>query len=381
MTTDTLLRNADIQTLTSALRDRHARRWDVVLPSADLALDNNGRLFVPAGTVQIDFDGVTSGAGAFDLTSVAVENLSARCGIPIAYLRRMLNDAQPLAAQNVNHWLDADNRSVMVRTLLGASGEGGVARAILSDRFAIMDDLDVVMSALEGLTEALGGEQIVVSGCDLTERRMYVRVTSPTIARAVPALVERYRDPRSNRLGRDFPMISAGFVLKNSEVGEGAFNLVPQVVFQVCTNGMTRTEDAMRKVHVGGKHDHGTITWAGDTEEASLTLVKKQTRDAARHFLSFEYLDSVIAVLEGFAEQTITTETARPVVRTVTKALRYDEKRQDAVLAAFMTGGDYSPLGVAQAVSNVAIDVKDGDDAADLQADTFRVMEMAASAA
>jgi hypothetical protein len=78
-------------------------------------------------------------------------------------------------AANVNAWLDGDDRKFLLRCLRPASGDGpGAARAFLSDGYKIIDNLDVLLAVLDGVRQASAPVQ--VDGCDLTERRMYVRV-------------------------------------------------------------------------------------------------------------------------------------------------------------------------------------------------------------
>jgi hypothetical protein len=77
----------------------------------------------------------------------------------------------------VSAWRDGDARKFLIRCLRPAGGSGpGAARAFLSDRHKRIDNLDVLLAALDGVRAA--GVPVEVDGCDLTERRMYVRVVS-----------------------------------------------------------------------------------------------------------------------------------------------------------------------------------------------------------
>jgi hypothetical protein len=66
-------------------------------------------------------------------------------------------------------------------------------RAFLSDGYKIIDNLDVLLAVLDGVRQA--GAPVQVDGCDLTERRMYVRVVCEQVRVLAPALLAGYRSP------------------------------------------------------------------------------------------------------------------------------------------------------------------------------------------
>ena len=105
------------------------------------------------------------------------------------------------------------------------------------------------MAVLDGVRQS--GASVQVDGCDLTDRRMYVRVVCEQVRAPARALLDGYRSPFTGTSGADNPVVFAGFVITNSETGCGAFSLTPRLVVQVCRNGMMITRDAMRVVHLG----------------------------------------------------------------------------------------------------------------------------------
>src|SRR5690606_14026538 len=124
--------------------------------------------------------------------------------------------------ETVRDAIPGDDRSFLVRTFKTDEGPG-IARAFLSDRYSVMDNLDVLMASLDGIREA--GVKVDVAGCDLSERRMYVRLVSPEVQVSAVELLKDYRSPFSGQSGADLPIISAGLLIQNSEVGNGAFSL------------------------------------------------------------------------------------------------------------------------------------------------------------
>ena len=269
MTTDTTpdppagVRNATLGDLAGLLRDQQARKVDIVA-SASAIRARNGQLVIDGTDPVLGPDGVTMTTGTYTPTEVCDQGLADKLGIPVQYLRRVRGQRPALYDANVNAWLDGDPRKFLVRCLRPATGEGsGAARAFLSDGYRRIDNLDVLLAALDGVRQA--GVPVQVDGCDLTERRMYVRVVCEQVRALAPALLAGYRSPFTGAAGADNPVVFSGFVLSNSETGCGAFTLTPRLVVQVCRNGMTITRDAIRSVHHGERLDEGVVSWSGNT--------------------------------------------------------------------------------------------------------------------
>lgn len=369
------LRNGSLASLVDLLQDENVRRHDLVVPAAALKMSEDGHvgMFTPT---TIDETGVTAaGFHTVEPTAVAHEQIGSAFDIPRGYYKRMLDGHGDLLAENVNHWLDIDNRSFFVRTLSASEDQPAVMRALLSDRFRPMDDLDTLLAALEGVHAAGINPADLDISADRSDRRMYVRINAPGVTVEALDLVERYVDARTGRRGNVYPIISAGVVLRNSDVGMGAWSIAPRITFQVCTNGMTRTTEAQRKVHVGGRHDEGVVDWSDETLRRELAVITSKTTDAVKTFLTEEYLTGVVNELRGF--QAVPLADPLAAVAEVTKGLSYSKEDAESILNAFVKGGDLTPLGVAQAITNVAQDL-DADKAADMENDSWAAMEHAA---
>ena len=84
----------------------------------------------------------TPGGEPLAIRDTAHGQLAERVGIPKAYYDRMREHAPALFDTNVNHWLLASDGRRLVRTL------DGHARAILSDRYRMLDNDDLAAVAL-----------------------------------------------------------------------------------------------------------------------------------------------------------------------------------------------------------------------------------------
>lgn len=379
------LRHADLRDLAEALQSQKLRSVDHLITAPALRFQD-GNVLVPTGEVEITDDGVSQVSGLYRPTNVGDEGIAAKVGIDLRYLRKMRESIPGLIDVNAHAWLDRmDPGTKFLLRLLRGNGPGedgthGVMRALLSDSYRCIDNFDVLMATLEGVQTAGVDPGTMKIEADLTERRMYVRLTSDAITTNVLALVERYRDPATGRTGREYPLLSAGLVISNSETGNGAFNIAPRVVFQVCTNGQTLTKDGMKAVHLGGKlQGEGEITWSDRTQQANLNLIRSKTADAVTTFLSVGFLDTIAERMEAAAGVRIVDPVK--TITTVSQKLGYTKAQQASILAAFIDGGAATAGGVMQAVTYIAQHEPDGDRAADLEASAFQALAAAASAA
>lgn len=366
-------RNASIEDLVALLRGQQARKVDVVAPAS--AIRAEGGLIMLDGTVPLlGPDGVTMTAGAYRPTDVCDAGIAEKLGIPAAYLKKMRASRPGLFDANVNGWLAGDYRSFLVRCLRGGDGETGVARAWLSDGYKPIDHLDTLMAVFDGIRES--GQDVMIDSCDLTERRMYVRVRCEAVQVLAPALLADYRSPFTGAAGADNPVVFAGFVVANSETGCGACTVTPRLVAQVCANGMTITRDAVRAVHLGERMEEG-VRWSGDTLDRQLALVTAKARDAVTAFLSPGYAERVVRGLEKQAGHPVTD--AAKTVELISGRLRYSEAQQAEILDHFIKGGDLTAGGIMHAVTSAAQVQADGDTAWDLENTALEALSLAAA--
>jgi hypothetical protein len=211
------IRNATLEDLAALLRDQQARKVDIVAPATAIRA-SGGDLVVDDSVPLIGPGGVTMTAGTYRPTEVCDHGIADKLGIPAAYLRRLREQRPAIYDANVNGWLGGDDRRFLVRCLRGDDG-GGAARAFLSDGYKIIDSLDVLMAALDGIRGS--GLPVQVAGCDLTDRRMYVRVVCEDVAVLAPALLAGYRSPSPAPPARTTRWCSPGSCSATARPGAG----------------------------------------------------------------------------------------------------------------------------------------------------------------
>lgn len=373
------LRQTDFHTLLATLDEQQERKVDVVTPATNLCF-SGGNLRVLRSDLEPELteNGVKSPVQEFVPNEVFDGGLADRLGGPVTatYLRKLreagwtdiLDGTMNAIIHGKTDVREPQSKSVLVRALKDADGGPvGTARALLSNSYKIVDHVETLRAAMAGMRSAGLGPQHVTQ-CDLTSRRMYVTIEVPEIRAQAASLLKDYVSPFTGNRGADNPIVHAGFVLGNSETGDGTFFLYPRIVAEVCTNGMTIKKDvgALVQRHLGARLDDGLIEYSDATREANRQLIMRMAEDTVRTFLTQGYLESVITKLEEKAGEPVAKPEA--AIKEVTRKLEIPALYDD-VLAHFIKGADLSRGGIMHAVTAAA-------QSADIDADTaFRMEE------
>ncbi len=388
------LRHADIGDLVAVLQQQQRQSVDLVVPASTL-VSRQGNLQITQAPVQLDVNGVLDPNGSYRPTANADAQLGGLFGIPVGYTRKLRANNIDLFDININDWAghaDYADKKVLLRTLWGANPEdpetNGIIRAVVSDRFGgATDNFDTVVSVLDGIREGgLAADQVQIKG-DLTDDRMFITVRTPEIHGYAHKLLAGYRSPYGNGQGtghggtdaENLPIVEAGLIIKNSETGNGALSITPRLVVRVCSNGLTMTTDAMRRVHLGSKLEEGAIVWSDSTRRAANELAKKQAADAVKSFLSVDYVTSAIAKLEAESDTPVTDVVK--TIEVVAKEHRYTEDEAKSVLDFFIDGGQRTAGGVMQAITAAVQQIEDAERAFEVEATAIDAMRTAAKVA
>jgi len=377
------LRKGTLEDLATELAEQQDRKNDLVVPASKL-WSHNGNVIVAGGRPEvINSEGVTP-AGNLELTPSGVFDTGmvaklSQTGRPVgrAFIRGLRETGRTDIIDGVYNGLlhgsrdlgvPGDNRKFFVRTFNGEGDGPGYARALLSDSYRPIDNWDVLKTVIDGLTSA-GFSGHVVRQADLSDDRMYIRVSVPEITALAPGLLHGYTSPYGGARGADNPVVEAGIVITNSETGGGAFTITPELVIQICTNGMTIKKDMIRKTHLGSKLDEGHMKISQRTLDANRELVASQTHDAVRTFLDADYLNRVLRQLEEGSDEKIAD--VEKAIEAVTQRPAFSKADMKGLLASFMDGGDRTRGGLVNAVTAYSQTIEDPDRAYEMDADAL----------
>jgi hypothetical protein len=377
------LRKGTLQDLATELAEQQERKNDLVVPASKL-WSHNGNVIVAGGRPErIDSDGVTP-AGNLELTPSGVFDTGmvaklSQPGRPVgrAFIRGLRETGRTDIIDGVYNGLlhgsadlavQGDTRKFFVRTFTGQGDGPGYARALLSDSYRPIDNWDVLATVIDGLTSA-GFSGHVVRQADLSDDKMYLRVSVPEITALAPGLLHGYTSPYGGARGADNPVVEAGIVITNSETGGGAFTITPELVIQICTNGVTIKRDMIRKTHLGSKLDEGHMKISQRTLTANRELVASQTRDAIETFLDEGYMNRVLRQIETGSDEKIAD--VEKTIEVITQRPAFGKADMKGLLASFMDGGDRSRGGLVNAITAYSQQIDDADRAYEMDADAL----------
>ena len=204
----------------------------------------------------------------FGTTSLFHRQVASALGIPAKYYDLMQSQKPELLAENVNAWFADRSSSYMVRSM--DYGSGQVARALLSERYRRIDNMEIATSVLPLFA---GNDQYEVMSCEVTENRLYLKVVNHRLEMEV----------------RKGDIVQAGVMISNSEVGLGAVSIQPLIYRLVCLNGMTVCDMGERRHHVGRQ---------AKAVEDSFTLYSDETMEAEDKAFLLKLRDTTMAAID-----------------------------------------------------------------------------------
>jgi hypothetical protein len=352
-------------------RQSNAKR-DIVMPANRLSVRSNGHT-----DLVVDEE--------YPLTTIAHGQLSDYVGIPKAFYDRLrVSTADlrvPMASTDDEPTPTAPLFDVTVNTLLQQKGGeprlvrmlDGSARALLSDSYnPDLDNYDVFKVAARMIEEAGLTPDNVVS-CEVTERRLYIKVVSDKLEATInPGNVL----PGHGYL-REPQVVRAGFILTNSEVGLGSLSIQQTIFKLMCTNLWIK-EEGYRQRHIGKSletsDDSGAI-YRSDTRLAEAQTRLLKLRDHVADTLDETRFLATVATMQESTEAKIEGSVEGAVNATARK-FGLNQTEKEIMLKNLIGGADLSLWGISDAITSTAHSVESYDRATELQAIGFRLLEL-----
>ena len=296
----------------------------------------------------------------FGTTRLFHRQVASALGIPAKYYDLMQSRKPELLAQNVNAWFGDRENSYMIRTM--DYGAGRMARALLSDRYRRIDNMEIASAVLPLFA---GSDQYEVVSSEVTENRLYLKIVNRRLEMAVvPG-----------------DIVQAGVMISNSEVGLGSVSVQPLVYRLVCTNGMVVNDMGERKNHVGRAAkavDDSFHIYSDETMEAEDKAFLLKLRDVTMAAIEESRFAQVVGRLKEAAGIPITGKVTE-VVELTARTYGINSDEQDSVLQHLIAGGDLSQYGLSNAITRASQDVESYDRATTLEGIGWQVAAMPAA--
>lgn len=286
------------------------------------------------GLVEID------SIGNFELTNNAHSQVAARLNIPKKYYDKMVVDAPELWATNVNHWFKSNPETRMVRTL------DGKIRAFLSDRYRVLDNLELMEHILPVLSER---DDLSIESMNINENKLHIKAFFKSLEKEVTSSTQKN------------DLIRAGICITNSEVGGGALTVSPMTYRLWCLNG-AYSDTSRRKYHVEGRkgdaNDQVQAILTDETKQVKDKAFWMETRDLVKSCMTLDFLDNEVAKYEGATAKKIEGQ----IVEVVNRAANHfaiNETQKNGVLEHLIAGGDLTQYGLFNAFTRTSQDIED----------------------
>ena len=344
-----------LEALVEKLEKRNRLKRDFIAPAHSLNWTADGEMTLTTAENEAVF---------LKPSELFETQVADKLGIPNLYFRKMKANHSELLQQNVNGWLTKEPKNkFMLRTY---EGEQNTARAFLSSRYNIIDDYEVLFAALQAIKQT--GVEVQINRAEATENRLYLSVTCPEVEVQAEAFLKEYLK-ENDAAGNG---IISGFIITNSEVGKGAFEIRPRAVICKCNNGLIVKDERFRRVHLGSQLDAGEIVWSDRTRTKNRELIISQVSDAVKTYLSPEFLGTMVEKIAKLKD--INLEYPIDAVQNVCKTLGVNDNDKKEILNYFLKDGDHSASGILAAVTRQTQRMEDVDLAFDIEGSVVDLM-------
>jgi hypothetical protein len=304
---------------------------DFRLPTAALTMTD---------TNTIAFGDEKIGNHEFALNDWSHQQMSGHVEVPKGYYDRLRQQNPALLAQNVNHGLrhkveNKDKQGRLIRVL------DGKVRGYLSTSYKVMDSHDI----LEAVLPTLMDNDFEVVSSEVTEKRMYLKTTSPKIqGEVIKGDVVQY-----------------GVMVSTSDVGAGLLNIEPYINTLACTNGMVMST-TFKKAHLGRNTFTGYIEqiMSENTRDLNSKAFFATLSDYLKSTMRPEIFQQQIELMKTAAGRKIETTDLEQVIEMSMKAVgQTGENLKKSLLFQLATGNEGKGLtqyGLANTFTAVAKD-------------------------
>lgn len=328
-----------IQTLAREVIRRGKARRDVLADRASL------KVHVIDNALALEVGGLGAAKDQSELFAFrrgSVAQLADTLDVPLRHVDRLVDAGHlDLAANTLNGILSREPKRHLVRLL------DGKVDAVLSDAYRAFRNEDLLIMALAAFKE-LNAE---VWDLRVTDDEFRVVAVAPHVSGQVS--LDRTFDPGDGWLsrwaGQQGDAHNAAITLGNSETGRGAFFAQPSVLRKVCQN-FNAWGDKIATVHLGAKQkDAGEVFVSEETRRMADRVVFARMKDAIKNTFDPVKFAERIALLNATTQ--VAVPKATEWVDASISSLALPEELREAILEEFLSVGDKSQFGLAQAIT------------------------------
>lgn len=284
------------------------------------------------------------------LPTKTLKQLSEKLAVPVPaqFIEKMDAAGHVIPVNDLfNYLINETPKSMLVRCL------DGRVRAMLSDRYRILDSFDIAFGALQAAREAEGE----VLDCWITEDNMSISFTTRQLwdrfneGEKKAGKGSHYFDHLQPKGDDGDSLFQPLITIKNSETGRGGLSVRYGILRARCVNKAI-IEDARVERHIGAKIEAGILSTETLKEEMKVTMMK--VRDAIVAGFTPAIFDRLVSQAKDATKVTVSAPQA--AISSLTHEL-LSEEAQSSILEYFLSDYDKTAYGLSQAVARYAQDV------------------------
>ena len=346
--------NRDLNEVLQSIQDSHA--VDYACPRNQL------RMAFEEDSTELQGEGYSIHLGdqfRFPTNANFNKQLTGKCSPGLGTYARHLESTgqQNLLVYNVNQQLQLAEGKAMIRTI-ERSDSIATARAIMSDKYKVVDDKEVFDVALPIISEH--SSRFRTLGGNRTDIRTYAKFIS--------------REPIA-QIGKR--SMFAGFQMSNSEVGQGSASFRAFFFDSFCENGCTFGNIGLfdaKFIHRGSALTTEFGPVFGDRfREAEIAAIRSAIADATRKALDPHYHAQIAEVIERGHERKVTGDLPTVLDEVGRRVGLTEGEREQALL--HMDGAEAHAYGIQAAITRLAQDAGSYERRADLEEAGGKVLE------
>lgn len=373
----------NLQNLVKELERQKGARMDVVAETRNFRFNVREAVTDDSGKVEspgaILLDPVTDGArewfpdGAAEFNQSALLQLAEKSTppIPSRFMEAMTQQRPKRLADLLNGLASDQPARRFIRCL------DGKVRGWLSDKYRVIDHYDIAFACLDAAQKASGE----VFEAALSDRTMHLKFTSKSVWSKID-ITQRGGSKdgwfagglgNQNHLSRvhakswgDLPggpgSIHPIVTVRNSETGHGGLSVRIGILLGICFNVAT-VEDVISNIHLGDKMGEGVFTES--TLSAESKAIYGKARDAVAAAFTPAKFQRMVDLARAAQSEKIEQPTA--AIENVVRVGDIIDEDRTKLLEYFLRDYDQTRFGVAQAVSRLAQDTGDVEDAEKLE--------------
>ena len=257
-----------LKALAAELKRQHDNKKDFIVNTRNLQIQTNSK-----GESKLTFT-FNNKSITFDVNDNAHQQIATKLNIPVRYYQKMQLESPQLLDQTVNDSFKklAENR--MLRTL------DGIVRAFLSDRYRRIDNLEIC-TVIYPFIEST--KFLSVESAEVTDSHLYLKVINKKFKAEIS---------KGN-------IIHAGFVISNSEVGEGCLKVEP-LIFNSFSKNALIFKDCLHKTNHIGRQFKSSISCEipADERNFNANIFAKLQKDIQAAITDSETFDTIVQLLK-----------------------------------------------------------------------------------